>query len=122
MKEDFVIYYAHPMSLYGTPQEERDIKTLLDMGFGVLNPAEEQFREEAKQHNNQMSYFLQLLRKCDGVAFRGTPGGKITCGVVQEIKEAVLYNMPIIELPSSVIARAMSIPETLEYLREIGER
>lgn len=120
--EDFVVYYAHPMTLYGTPQEERDIETLMGMGFGVVNPADQQFVDAAQAYSNKMEYYLELLRKCDGVAFRGTPGGRITAGVAAEIKEATLWKMPVIELPSSVIARAMNIPETLEYLRESGER
>ena len=32
------VYYAHPMAIYGTPQEDRDIETLENLGFTVVNP------------------------------------------------------------------------------------
>lgn len=44
------IYYARPISLYNTKQEERDLLILTQLGLDVLNPNEEElqkhFREE----------------------------------------------------------------------------
>src|SRR5690606_7215826 len=31
-------YYAHCMAIYGTPAEQRDVATLLALGFQVINP------------------------------------------------------------------------------------
>ncbi len=42
------IYYAHPMSLYGTLQEKRDIETLKALGFEVVNPVD--YQEEFKSN------------------------------------------------------------------------
>jgi hypothetical protein len=117
-----VIYYAHPMNLYGTPQEERDIALLVSLGFEVLNPADPEYTLEAEQYRNKMAYFKTLVSQCDALAFRACPDGRITCGVAQEIDEMLGLGLPVFELPRSIKARTMTIPQTLEYLTEIGER
>lgn len=35
---NFCAYYAHCTAIYNTPQEQRDVETLLALGMGVLNP------------------------------------------------------------------------------------
>jgi len=32
------IYYAHPLNIYNTAQEKRNIATLESLGFEVVNP------------------------------------------------------------------------------------
>jgi hypothetical protein len=106
------VYYAHPMSLYGTPQESRDVELLQSLGFEVVNPNAPAFSRLT--FNN----YLTLAATCDLIAFRALPDGSITCGVAKEIK----MGPPVIELPSGVSRRALTLQQTLETLAELGER
>jgi hypothetical protein len=145
------VYYAHCKAIYGTPQEERDIKALESMGFEVLNPNTqiiqnkvEEIREEMTQKTRAaklrytaidtamrvmldpgvaiMNYFTELVGSCDALAFRSLPDGAIPSGVAKELKHAQSLGYPIIELPSMVSTRIMDVEQTREYLHEIGER
>jgi hypothetical protein len=143
------IYYAHCQAIYGTPQEDRDIETLNDLGFEVVNPNQPAARDACaiarkaideqnaaqKQMYGRLGYvlldtsheimvgiFKPLVRSCRALAFRALPDGRIPAGVVKEIQWARDYGYPVIELPSNVMRREMSIVETREYLTEIGQR
>lgn len=113
------LYYAHCMSIYDTPQEDRDIEMLQYMGFGVFNPNSPRGREGFE--NAGMDYFYTVInRECDGLAFRSLPYGRISAGVASEIMWN--GNRPLIELPSGIYGRGISINETREYLAEVGQR
>ena len=118
------IYYAHCMALYNTPQEGRDLSTLYQLGFEVLNPNREEHQAGYKNYigDTPMSYFTGLVLSCKALAFRALPDGSIPSSVDMEIKAAQKALMPVIELPSSCLRRALSYPETKEYLHEIGQR
>lgn len=128
MKE---VYYAHCVSIYDTPQEDRDIVALEDLGFEVVNPNSTEYNEafEAAKANPDDSYdqafnkvFGYAIQTCRALAFRALPDGRISTGVFKEILIAKTLEIPIIELPSSVGHRSMSVAETMEYLHEIGQR
>lgn len=113
------------MHLYGTPQEKRDIKTLEHMGFVVVNPSDELHAKKANEIKasgmDAMTYFEGLVRGCDLVAFRSFSDGMIGAGVLKEI--AVLAEKaPVIELPSSILERGLTIEQTQARLRENGQR
>jgi hypothetical protein len=117
------LYYAHPISMYNSHQERRDLQLLAQMGFEVLNPNQPEHSEAYIKGGRQFSYFLQLVDTCDGVAFRGFPDGSIPSGVWQEVDRAkTMGNKPVIELPSGVARRALSHVETIEYLQQVGAR
>jgi hypothetical protein len=65
-----------------------------------------------------MKFFVQLASECDLIAFRALPDGSITAGVVLEIKAGP----PVIELPSGINRRTLTIQQTLETLQESGQR
>jgi len=126
------IYYAHCKAIYGTPREKRDIALL-----EVLNPASEQVAKDLEEWKkswdfegtkarqgepDNMPFFINLVSKCDGLAFTPEPDGKIPCGVAKEIGEAIARGLPIIELPVGIMRRTLSLEETREYLRDVGER
>ncbi len=116
------VYYAHPLNLYNTKQEERDLATLAAI-FGaenIINPNNDAIHALYKV-NYDMTIFYNLVKSCDVIAFRGTPFGKITAGVAAEVKVAQEYGTFVIELPAFV-GRAMSVDQTREYLKEIGQR
>jgi hypothetical protein len=120
------------MAIYNTPQEQRDIELLEGLGFEVLNPnspkhikAVEKIQEKGKTcfgANNSgvlvMEYFTNLVEKCDVVAFRALPDGRIPAGIAKEIG----CGKTVFELPSGIVKRTISIEETREYLREAGQR
>jgi len=122
------MYYAHSMALYNTAQERRDVETLETMGFEVVNPNSqivtegiEQFKKEYPMAN-YMNYFDVLMNSCDAIAFRGNPDGKIGAGVWYEIKHMLISNKPVMELPTIMTTRELSVEDTREYLRLVGQR
>lgn len=120
------IYFAHPMYLYNTKQEERDVITLRHLGFRVINPNSEPYQSEyqheiaAGRHN--MDYWVNLANSCDALAFRGCPDGAILSGTGMEVFEFQKTGKPVIELPSSINRRLLSLDDTRTFLSEIGER
>jgi len=123
------IYYAHCQSLYGTPQEKRDIHMLMQMGFSVISPSAPEHANRArrlKEHHGSeavMEYFTLLVKQdADALAFRALPDGSIGAGVAKEIVTAVRFDKPVFELPSCIKRRTLSVEQTREYLHEVGQR
>jgi hypothetical protein len=114
------IYFARPINLYKTPQDERDLQLLTQLGFDIVNPDK---AELAKRYQEEgMDVFLQAVKDCDMVAFRACPDLKITAGVYKEIMQAVELKKPVIELPTLISTRVMSVEDTRAYLTYIGNR
>lgn len=116
------IYYARPISLYGTPQDQRDIALIKSMGFDVINPNKEQLAELYKQKG--MNIFTDIIdsEECDGVAFRAFPDGSISAGVYKEIKAAYDCEKIVFELPTITQSRVLSVEDTRAYLTYLGQR
>jgi len=114
------IYYARPMSLYGTPQEARDISMLEAMGYAVIefNTPEIQQAVDARG----MAVFDPLVRSADALAFRAFIDGSIGAGVMQEISWAQDKGIPVFELPSRLSQRGLSPEATRAMLAELGQR
>ncbi len=117
------VYYAHCKSIYGTPQEERDIKLLEALGFEVYNPNRDWGVVPPWDKNNPMDFFCQLVTACDCLAFRGLPGiDGLPAGIGAEVTHARSKEMPVFELPSFFGKRTLGVEETRQYLKEVGER
>lgn len=125
------VYYAHFMGIYNTPAESRDVRTLKNLGFEVLNPNTPEIQEEVKDWKAKESFnypdmfesvFLKRIEGCDVFAFRALPDGRIPSGVYWEMKHAIDHGLSIIELPCGINSRAMDKNETREYLHDIGQR
>ena len=116
------------MSIYGSKespnkQEQRDIETLERLGYEVFNPNQEWIQAKCKEMGaNSMQLFEGLVKKCDILAFRAHPDGMIGAGMVKEIAWAQESGIPVIELPSSIGRRSLSVEATREYLKELGQR
>lgn len=118
-----VVYYAHSLHIYNTPQEQRDVKALESMGFEVLNPNQEIHQRKYQASGYDFKYFLDLVRyKCDGVAFRAYMDGSIPAGVASEVKHGQGHGKFILELPRLLEERSLSIDATRQRLREEGQR
>lgn len=113
-------YYAHCTSIYNTPQEERDLALINELGFSVYNPNCQEAEEGYK--NESMPWFRKKVQECDVFIFRALPDGDIPAGVAKEIGYAREFTKPIIELPSGVQRRVLSVEQTREYLHEVGQR
>jgi len=123
------IYYAHSMSIYSSPekenkQEKRDIAMLEAIGFEVFNPNQPWIQEKCKELGaNSMSLFESMVKEdTQALAFRAHPDGTIGAGIVKEIAWAKEVDHPVIELPSSITRRSLSVDDTREYLKELGQR
>lgn len=125
------VYYAHFMGIYDSPQENRDIETLTNLGFTVLNPNQpgmSELWEKAQAHHNGDydkafdDLFGGMVRECDVFAFRGLPNTRIPKGVARELEVARESKKLIIELPCATLSRSMNGEETREYLRDMGQR
>lgn len=119
-------YYAHSIAIYGSKQEKRDIHLIERLGMDVLNPNlpkhEKAYQDHIKVGLDGMSYFLDLVDKCDLVIFRANPDGSIPAGVMKEISYAEEQCLTVLEIPSGVSRRELSVQETREWLREGGCR
>jgi hypothetical protein len=101
---------------------------LIQLGFHeIVNPSDFIHADEVIQMKADgcsgaeiMIYFAEEVTKCDALAFRALPDGAIPAGVAEEIKIALTRGMPVIELPSSVQRRTLSVDLTREYLKESG--
>lgn len=113
------IYYAHSLNLYDTNQEGRDLHTLNKIGE-VINPNEDEHQIGYKVDG--MDYFKELIGKCDLLAFRAHPDGSIPAGIFKEINFAKENFTPILEIPSGITRRELTVGQTREYLKEVGLR
>lgn len=119
------VYYAHGMYLYGTQQEKRDIALLKSLGLRVVNPNTLEHQHKSERSSlSKMNYYCKLAGTCDALAFRATPSGQITSGIVKEIQRVatIQRSIPIFELPGNIVSRTMSVEQTITFLKEIGER
>lgn len=113
-------YYAHCVALYNTQQETRDIVTITDLGYMCYNPNNPIC--DAGYKREGMPFFHHIIEACDLVVFRGTPEGRIPAGVAYEIDYAKNLGKPVIELPSGISLRTMTVQQTREYIAEVGKR
>lgn len=114
------VYYAHPVSIYNTKQEERDILLLKKLDFEISNPNE--LKHQKGYQKEGMNYFNSVIENCNFLCFRSFPNGDIPAGIAKEIEYAKSLNKIIFELPSGILKRILSIEQTREYLTENGNR
>ena len=105
-----IAYYAHPMAIYGTPQEEADIKLIESLGFECLNPNSPSYQ------GHTMNQFCALAARCDLIVFRAFEDGMIGSGVAKEIEAMKKMGKPVLELTGRITRRALSREETRERL------
>ena len=115
------IYYAHQLSLYDTPQEFRDVDTLRRLGFVVLNPNTPETQAKCKG-NYFENVFKPMVLSCDALAFRSNVDLKIGAGAYREVIYAIEADIPVIELPSAILERGLTVEQTRGRLREMGQR
>lgn len=113
-------YYAHPVNLYNTLQEKRDIEIIEKLGYEVVNPNQPQIQEEYNKLG--MVIFESIISECDIFIFRCFPDLKIGSGIYKEIEYAYLNEIPVLELPTILDTRILSVDDTRKYLKYLGIR
>lgn len=113
-------YYARPLNLYGSPQENRDKATIAALGFETIEINKPEIQAAAKERG--MEPFQVLVEGADAMFFRGFIDGSIGAGVAKEIEWARLVGLPIVELPSKIARRTLTVDETRAMLAELGQR
>lgn len=92
-------YFAHPISEYGTAKQKKAIAFIKRMGFSVLNPDTIAHQVGYKAAGVKgMDYFVNLVKKCNALAFLRFPDGTIGAGVGLEIKTAFDTGLPVYEI------------------------
>lgn len=117
------IYYARCIQLYNTPQDSRDLVTLKKLGFTVVNPAKD-FDLQKGYATKGMKVFTDRIKDNDiaAIVFRALPDTSISAGVAEEITTALEHGKMIIEFPCAINRRTLTIEQTREYLRDVGQR
>jgi len=116
------IYYAHPMSLYGTKEEELKLAQIERAfpGSRIVNPA--------LFPDHEMAYYLRRVERCNMVVFSRLEG-KIGAGIGKEVNHALKKGMRVSELlwdgnvkEVTEPVKYLTIAKTLELLKKSGYR
>jgi hypothetical protein len=83
------VYFAHPISDYGSDRERRCIDALETAGYAVVNPGDEErqraYDRDVALGGAVMEYFEWLAAECDAIAFLPFYDRKIGAGVAAEV-------------------------------------
>lgn len=108
-----------------------DMCTAIKLEVGAHNAAFEKYTAMGMlttdvpldaSHEVMVRVFKNLAQTCDLLVFRALPDGRIPAGVFKEIQWAVEAAVPVMELPSGTLSREMTVTQTRQYLKEIGQR
>lgn len=111
------VYYAHPVTHYGTIVEELDIIILQNMGFEVINPNSENTNTAYKEKGMQV--FFDMIDTCDVLAFRSFNDGMIGAGVKKEIEYALAAKgLCVFELQRDILDRSLTVEQTRERIKQ----
>lgn len=90
------IYFAHPVSEYGTPFQAAVLKELASSWHEVESPDAPHHQEGYRVGG--MAYFEGVIAGCDALAYLRFPDGTIGAGVAKEIAAAAGSGKPIFEV------------------------
>lgn len=81
------VYYAHPMSMYGTDEEKRNMEWLeaIFREATVYNPSDKKWDTQWAKHGMK-TFDKFFLPKIQCIVFQGYPNGAIGSGVAWELK------------------------------------
>lgn len=96
-KKRQVVYFAHAMCTYGTPQERAELDAIRRgiPGCRIINPAG--YDQHPEKKRAVLDFCLRLIEKSNGVVFSRLLG-KITVGVGAEINHALGLGLEVFEL------------------------
>ena len=143
------IYFAHPMSMYGTAEEAAIVKAFEDIGFNVINPGDPAVGMAFANYrngnpNNYMQFFVDLCNNCDmaifctfpdNVSADGVPhvANRVGAGVVTEIESfwqrgaptfwvnlALPMMMDLVPIKDWDLFTTLDVPQTRAMLKAIN--
>lgn len=115
-------YYARPISVDGTKQEQRDRGLIYAMGFVPAPSPDEKVAILEQYKLVGMVAFRPSVQGSNALFFRAFPDGSIGAGVAKEIKWAEEAGIPVIEIPRQIERRTLSVEDTRAMLAELGQR
>ena len=97
------VFYSHPMKLYGSATEKREI-SLIERRFEgceIVDPSAHQSKVEPGRETRE--YYLRLVDSCDCLVFSRL-FGYVTEGVKPEVDHALSKGMPVYEVREGRLA------------------
>lgn len=90
------VFYSHPMKLYGSASERREIELIGQrfVGYEVVDPSTHQ---PGAEPGGETEYYLRLVDSCDCLVF-SRHFGNVTEGVKPEVDHALSKGMPVYEI------------------------
>lgn len=89
------IYFAHPITAYGSALEEEAIATLGMAGFAVVNPSD---REHQEACGSDMVKWAALAATCEQIAVLPFEDGAYGAGVGKEVAAVLAQGKPVYEV------------------------
>lgn len=115
-------YYARPISVDGTKQQERDIQLIRGLGFEPYPVGPEKEEALTRYRSEGMDAFRPYVEGSAVLIFRAFPDGSIGAGVAKEIAWAEAKGIPVVEFPRQISRRTLSVEHTRDMLAELGQR
>jgi hypothetical protein len=90
------VFYSHPMKLYGSATERREISLIEKrfVGWEIVDPSTHQRNADP---GRETEYYLRLVDSCDCLVF-SRYFGNVTEGVKPEVDHALSKGKPVYEL------------------------
>jgi hypothetical protein len=107
------LYFAHPMSSYGSEDETQIVATMTAQGFEVVNPADaahvaasrkifsdvlRETGQKDKASSTVMDYFISVAAACDACVFQTFPDGSVSAGVAKEVQGFLDQGKTVLEV------------------------
>lgn len=105
------VYFAHPISDYGTPWEvaaETAIGLALP-GFDIVNPNRPDFDDSYRAKG--MQFFMDRAAECDALVATPFPDGSFGAGVGKEAFAVMMARRPIYLLDRAALTVALGVVE-----------
>ncbi|MEM3160211.1 MAG: DUF4406 domain-containing protein [Nitrososphaera sp.] len=105
------VYYAHPISMYGTQEETKEVSLIKEKfrDVVIVNPA---VFEQVPKGNDIMEFYFKIVRDCDMVVFRRLLG-KVSAGVGKEVNFALQAGKAVYELDGGQFAQVTQAVEPI---------
>lgn len=113
-------FYSRPINLYGTLEDQRNIDSIKSLGYEVIDTESEEIQAEYSRKG--MDVFFDLIKNTDVLFFKCALNMQITQGVYKHIVFASDNGIPVLEIPTILNARVMSLEDTRKYLQLTGKR
>ena len=106
------VYYAHPMKLYRTPWEQKELAQIRKRfpRRRIVNPAS--YEGHPDKLKDTVGFCLKLVENCQVVVFRRF-FGKVTAGVGKEVNHALRLGKLVYEIKDG---KFKSVSTRLSYI------